>query len=165
MNTQERYWQEFIDIKADAIYFDLYYSKTEQIDRSIKIIMAIASSSSIGAWVIWRNLDFLWGFIIAFSQVINAIKDYLPYKNRLTALSGLSKDINGLAISAEHDWFKVIKGALTEEEINELQMKLKKDKLNFVQKHFPDGSLPESAKLVARADERTKKYLENYFRS
>lgn len=163
MGTTERYWQEFIDTKRDAIYIDYYYRDTENIDRIIKIIIAVTSSTSIGAWVIWRDMNWLWGSIIAMSQVISAIKEYLPYKHRLAALSGLSKQINGLAISAESDWFKIQKGALTEEEIDDLQIGIKKTKLSIVQKHFPIGSLPENKKILTLADKATRAYVGAFY--
>jgi hypothetical protein len=126
MDVQRRYWQELADIKRGSIYIDLYQARTEKIDRVIGIFTGVTSSASIGAWVIWKDLAFIWGSAIAAAQVLQAVKEYLPYKKRLRALAGLSQDLNGLAWSAENDWFKVSRGMLTEEEIHELHMKIKK---------------------------------------
>ena len=163
MTAQRRYWQELADLKRDGRYMDLCQERTEKIDRCIDVFTAVTSSSSIAAWAIWQTLSWVWAFIIAASQVLHAVKRYLPYKKRLAALSTLSRDLNTLVLVAETDWFKVSNGSLTEEEIHDLQMKLKKKKQDCVHKAFPSGSLPENKKLLKCADEDAQRYLATYY--
>lgn len=163
MDVQKRYWQELADLKRDSIYIDLYHAQTEKIDRSIGGFTAVTSSASIGAWVIWEKWAFIWGTAIAAAQVLQAVKEFLPYKKRLRALTGLSQELNGLAWSAENDWFKISRGMLTEEEIHEIHMKVKKKKQEAVQKSFPASSLPEVKKLGGQADKSASDYLKSYY--
>ncbi|MBR1091899.1 hypothetical protein JQ621_30940 [Bradyrhizobium manausense] len=163
MDVQRRYWQELVDLKRDAIYIDLYQARTEIIDRNIGGLNAITSSASIGAWVIWKDLAFLWAAAIACSQVLQTLKEFLPYKKRLRSLNALSPELNGLCWSAENDWFKVSRGLLTEAEIHDLHMKLKKKKQDALQKAFPASSLPLVNPLIERAGKATQDYFQSYF--
>ena len=163
MTVQSSYWQELADLKRDARYIDLCHERTEHINRVIDGFTAITSSAAIGAWVVWKDLSWIWGFLIAASQVLHAIKEYLPYKKRLRALSSLSPDLNALSLVAENDWFKVSRGLLEELEIHDLYMKLKKKKQEAVHKNFPGTSLPLAKKLLACADQDTENYLRTYY--
>lgn len=173
--VQWRYWQEFLDLKRDALYIQLYYGKTEKIDRYIRSISAIASSSAIAGWVIWREsvtvcgmvveLSLIWAIIVMASHVLTAVKEYLPYNKRLNALSVASNDLGSLTISMESNWFNVSGGMLTEEEINELHMKIKQQKYGMTVKSFGNISLPHNSKFVERADLATKEYVKSFYGS
>lgn len=126
MNTQNRYWDVFATVKRDAVYINRCQGSVESIDRWISIFSAVTSSSAIAGWAIWQQYSFAWGSIIAASQVLNAIKPFLPYKARLKALSNLGPDLDALALTAETDWFKVSTGMLRDDEIYALAMTLKK---------------------------------------
>lgn len=173
MDVQQRYWQEFLDLKRDAYYTEFYHDVTERTERIINVITAAASSSAVAGWVIWRetinvfgvniNLSLFWMVIIMASQVINAVKEYLPYKTRLSSLSTMANELNSLALVMESDWYKVSRGLLTEQEINDLHMEIKRKKLQATTKSFPDTSLPENKRLLARADTATISYVQTYF--
>lgn len=49
-----------VQIKAWTFYLDIYAEDSYKWDRRINIYGAIASSSSIAAWTIWRNWSFIW---------------------------------------------------------------------------------------------------------
>ncbi len=89
MNAQARYWNPFVQLKRDAAYIGRYHAADEAVDRWLDILSAIASSSSIGAWAIWRDHAPVWAIIIAASQMLTAIRAYLPYKARLRTLATL----------------------------------------------------------------------------
>ena len=62
-------------------------------EEPINIFLAVTSSGSIGGWVIWDKYSFLWAFIIAASQVINVVKQFLPYKTRVKTTGGILKEL------------------------------------------------------------------------
>ena len=173
MDVQQRYWQEFLDFKRDAFYMAAYHAYTEKIDRGIGMFTAIMSSSAVAGWILWRQSVPVWGIVIDFSfvwmvlimisQVINSVKEYLPYKKRFQSLSILSNEFNSLVVLMESDWYKVSHSLLTEEEINDLHMEIKKKKHETVAKCFGDMSLPIKKRLLARADEDTQLYVGIYF--
>jgi hypothetical protein len=77
---QSRYWQEMYDLKSHSFYIEKYHQATEQMDRTINSCLAVASSSSIGAWALWKDYAYIWAFIIAASQVVTTLKPFLPYR-------------------------------------------------------------------------------------
>lgn len=101
-------------MKRDAFYIGFYHARTESIDRCISAFTALASSSAVVGWILWRETVTLWGLridfsfvwmvIIMVSQVVNAVKEYLPYSKRLHSLSALSNDFNSLVLVMENDW-------------------------------------------------------------
>jgi hypothetical protein len=111
MGVQSQFWQDMVDLRRDARYVDLCLAKTERIDRGTKAFLALAASSSIGGWVIFQQYAILWASVVAASQVLQAVKEYLPYKARLKALASLSVDLNALSLVAEDQWFKVSNGS------------------------------------------------------
>jgi len=98
---QQQYWKEFWRLKVHSSYIELQLERTENIDRSVKVVLAVTSSGSIGGWVIWKELALIWAGIIAVSQVLNAIRQYLPFKDRLRPLAGLLSDLEELVIHVE----------------------------------------------------------------
>ena len=76
MDVQKMYWDDLVQLRFQLLYIETYSDASYKKDNAINIILAIASSSSIGAWVIWKEAAIVWGAIIAISQVINAVKDY-----------------------------------------------------------------------------------------
>lgn len=159
MNTQSRYWYAFSTIKRDAIYITRLQTEVESIDRYISMAFALTSSTAIAGWAIWSKYSFIWGLVIAGSQVLSAIKPFLPYKARLKALGNLGPDLDALALTAEADWFKVSSGMLTETETYGLAMALKRKSLQAQVKHFRGVALPDSKRHTAIADSQAEAYM------
>jgi hypothetical protein len=134
---------------------------------------AITSSSAVAGWVLWHgsvtlfgiviDFRFVWSAIIMVAQVITAVKEYLPYKKRLNSLSTMSNDLNSLALGMENDWFKVSRGLLTDEEVNDLHMDTKRRKHEATVKSFPNTSLPEDRRSLERANSDTQVYVQTFF--
>ena len=165
MQIQQRYWQAFADLVRDARYIDLCHARTEMIDRGLNMFSAIAASTAIATWAVWKEHAMVWGTIIAASQVLQTIKPFIPYNRRLKGLSSLSPELHALAITAEGDWFKIANGALTEEEIQACYIKLKRKALDLSTKHFPNSTMPQNAKLIGRADKIAQSFLSTHYAS
>lgn len=157
--AQTQFWYNFTTIKRNAIYINRYHALVEKKDRRLNMFAAIASSSSIGAWVIWKDAWPVWTTIIAASQVLAAVKPYLPFKAQLHALSMLGPELDGLALAAEEEWFAVSHGRLTEEEIHKQTMTLKKKVQAAQNKGFKGMSLPDHDKLLGIAEREALDYM------
>lgn len=160
---QEKYWNYLVQIKAWIFYLDIYAEKSFKWDRRINILGAIASSSSIAAWAIWKELSYIWALIIALSQVLTAIKDYFPFGRRLKALKPFIDELKILYIRMEYDWFKVSEGELTEKEINQLLFNYKKEFSEIETKYLKEEILVENLDYKELADQKVVKYYENNF--
>lgn len=160
---QERYWKEFYQMNVHVNYLDIYLEKSEFFNKTISIFLAFTSSSSICSWAIWNEYGFIWGLIIALSQLINVIKHFLPYQNRLKFLPKIIRDLEDLLITCEEKWFDVAEGKLTEEEINKLQFEIKRKKNNSLHKHLGGNTLPSKEKYSEKAKEMANTYIANFY--
>lgn len=84
---REKIWSNFIRTKYQALYLSHFNAHIRTFDRIANIIIAIASSGTIGAWLIWKQYPIIWASILGISQVINIIKPLLPYLKDKEALA------------------------------------------------------------------------------
>lgn len=162
-NYQEKFWRELDQLRIHATYIEAYYEKTVRTDRFVSMVLAVASSGSIAGWAVWNNYSYVWAFIVAISQVINAVKSYLPYSKRLKSLNALSAELESLFLSMENHWFNVAEGYLSDEEIHKLHMKIKEQRRLIVQKNIGTIDLPHDKILMEEAIESAKRYFENFY--
>ncbi len=160
--VQKKYWEDLVQLRFQLFYLEEYLSQSYRYDSWINIIMAIASSSSIAAWVIWNELKFLWSLIIATSQVINAVKVYLPFNKRTKYINLLYSQLTELFYEYDYNWLKVSGGEITEEEINDMIFEMRKKKQKIHDEHLLNNNLPQKKKLKEIADTRLKQYFEIY---
>lgn len=160
---QEKYWKELYQLKVHVNYLELYLQDSERKEKAINIFLAITSSGSIAAWVIWQKIAILWAILIAISQVIMAVKDLLPYKSRLKVLSNLLHDFELIILSAEKKWYDVSEGNLTESEIHDLQFDIRSKKSEALKKHLGANILPEKSKLFSKAQASADDYFNNFY--
>ncbi|ENH2499084.1 hypothetical protein ABVY78_004684 [Vibrio parahaemolyticus] len=160
---QLRYWNLLKELKAQIAYLHGYVAKDEWTDKALSIFMAIASSASIATWALWKEHQMVWACIIALSQVITAIKPFLPYRKRLKAVSELNNQVQAIFLEAETIWYKVSEGLLTEEEIHEETVRLKGRILSAERASLNGIVLPRKNKLKAAAENAADEYFtENY---
>lgn len=160
---QKKYWNFMVQVKSSCFYLDIYAEHSYCWDRRIKMFTAITSSASIAAWAIWEHLSFAWSVIIAFSQILNAIKEYLPFSRRQKILSKMNEALKTLYHRIEYNWFKVANGELKETEINKFLFDFKKEYDNIQYKHLNEELLVEKTSYMKCADEKTYRYFKNNF--
>jgi len=160
---QEKYWKYMVQIKAWIFYLDLYTENSYKWDKRINVISAIASSTSIAAWTIWQQFSYIWSVIIALSQVLTVIKEYMPYNKRLNILVPFMENIKFLYNKVEYNWYKVASGELTEEKINELLYTFKDEFTNIENKNLKEETLLENEIFKKIADKKTDFYFKNNF--
>ncbi len=160
---QDRYWKEFYQLKVHVNYLEIYSEKSELRDKTVNIFLAITSSSSICSWAIWNEYGFIWGSIIALSQLINAIKIFLPYRNRLKGIGKILPELEELLVFCERKWFDVAEGKLTEEEINRLQFDIRRKKIQSVRRHLGGSALPLKEKYFDKSKELSNTYISNFY--
>ena len=160
---QEKYWKYMVQIKAWIFYLDVYTEDSYRWDRIINIVVAIASSTSVAAWAIWKKYSFVWSIIIAISQVLTTIKGFLPYSKRLKMLVPFMEDLKFLYNKIEYNWFKVASGDLSEDEINELLYSFKDEFANIENKNLKEETLLEKDNFREIADRKNDAYFANNF--
>ncbi len=160
--VQEQYWKELHQLKTHINFIELQLEKAENKDRIIKIVLAIASSSSIGAWAIWNQFSWIWASIIAFSQVVSAINQFLPYKSRIKEYTSLLHELDELMIQSEFNWHAISKGMFTGTEINKARFDIRFAKQKSLKKNI-HTIIPTNNKLHAQAEISATEYLNNFY--
>lgn len=160
---QARYWNQLKEFKTHVIYLHNYAAHSEWWDKTINIFLAITSSSSIAAWAIWQKYQIVWAIIIALSQVVTAIKPFLPFKQRLKAISDLNDKIQEISLECEEGWFSVAEGELTEKEIHNLCIGLRNKALIAEKKCLKNIVLPKNQNILKSAESEADQYLTNNY--
>ncbi|MGD0520273.1 MAG: hypothetical protein ABSA48_03355 [Terracidiphilus sp.] len=155
---QQLYWNEMINLKADASYIRLYRDSRGRWVKGLGIFKAVASSSSIAIWAVWEKLPLVWGTIIAVSQVLDATKDFFPFAKEHKAASAYSMTLDYLFNDVQLEWESIFSGRYTDDEIMKLRHKLGKSQLDALQRNFPDGLAVRNQLLV-----QAKQEAETYF--
>ncbi|WP_081488667.1 hypothetical protein [Cupriavidus basilensis] len=161
--AQERFWKELYQLKVHINYLEAYINDAERCDRAIKIFMAIASSASIGAWVIWKDFSVLWASIIAASQVVSAVAPHLPFKHRLNAYSSVLHEFEELFIQAESKWPEIAAGKLSDEEINKARTNIRLQKHKILKKYLSSSVIPESKEKSGKAESLALDYFSTFY--
>lgn len=147
-----------VELKVAAAYTRLYRDDLGTWVTSLGTIKAIASSGSIAAWVIWKDLAFVWGSIIAVSQVADALKDVFPFTKIHKAASEHAITLENIFIDAQLEWENIFSGQYTNERIANRRHKLMKLQHEAERHNFPNG-LATKASLFSEAQQEAKNYF------
>ena len=156
---QSLYWTELFHLKVGHRYTECYLAHAEKWERWINMTSALCASSSIGAWVIWKDAAFLWALIIAASQVLQAVKPFLPFQERIKRLAGLRNSYAELFVYADSRWPSIAAGELTIKELAKLRNEIRTRQLQYDQKAFPTSALPENVAFLEEATQYAEKYF------
>ena len=160
---QQRYWNQLKEFRTHVIYLSLYAANSEWWNKTINMFLAITSSASIAAWAVWQEQQMFWAAIIALSQVVTAIKPFLPYQQRLKAIGELNDSIQSLALECEKCWYAVAEGQLDEEQIHNKYIELREKALKAEKKSLGSLVLPKKKSILQEAETEADIYLsKNY---
>ena len=91
-------------------------------------MLAISSSASIAGWAIWDSCAFIWGCIIAMSQVITALKPVFPFDKHVHTLNTRCYKQEAMFLELDALWYGIMDQALNEEsaktKLNHLKQRL-----------------------------------------
>jgi hypothetical protein len=159
---QRLYWNQMLQLKGALSYTCLYRNYLGRWVTGLGALRAIASCGGIAAWAIWKEYAFIWGTIIAVSQVMDALKDVFPFAKLHKACSEHAITLSYLFVDAELEWESVYAAKYADDEIMSRIHKLKKVKLDAEGKSFPDGLFPKSS-FRAQAEQESQEYFAQTF--
>lgn len=160
-DCQKRYWSQLQEFRIHLIYLHLYAANSEWWDKCVNIFLAITSTSSIAAWAVWQKYQMVWAIIIAASQVVAAIKSFLPYQQRLKAIGNLNDRLQEICLESEKFWYSVAQGEMSDKEIHDLYIELRSKSIEAEKKFLKNIVLPKKAELIEKAEAEA----DIYFRS
>lgn len=146
-------------VRFAIFYLDRYADDAYKKNWAIKVVTAVASSGSIAGWAVCQKLEHLWAVVIAVSQVINTIKDSLPYNTRLKNIEQAQLPLKLLYNKIELNWLSVDSGELTEKQINELLHEFQKEYIEIESQSFKGDINLNNKKLVQMANKQTDDYF------
>jgi hypothetical protein len=147
---QDLYWAKMVGLKVAADYIRHYRDYLGGWVTGMGVVRAVASSVSIGAWAIWRQYAFVWGLIIACSQVLDALRDVFPVAKRHKSASELSGILDSLFIDAQLEWENIFAGKYDDGQIAKRLHKLRTLHHNAEGRSFHEG-LPRRKDLFRLA--------------
>ena len=162
---QQRFWSLLVETRVHVYYLSHYTSKSEWWDKAVNIFLAITSSGSIAAWAIWQEFTWVWPVLIAGSQVVSAVKPFLPYNQRRKMASALADSFQSIALQVEAAWFSVAEGRLDEEAIHKETIRLRGLLLDAERKNLDGEVLPKNEKLMQAAESDASQYFCTHYPS
>ncbi len=163
MKYQRRYWHELTELRVHVIYLRQYLLYFEKWESRIGMFLAVMSSGSIAGWAIWQKYFWVWACLIAGSQVIFAIKPYLPHSRLSKAVIAASQEMDSLALFAEHGWFDVSEGKLSSKEIHGKTMDIKMKKAKIENNSFGSTPLSKRQECLDLAGDEAKLYFSSTY--
>jgi hypothetical protein len=163
LNRQQLlFWKQMYQLKVAALYIRFYRDHLGKWVTSLATLKAIASFGGIAAWVVWKEYAFLWGAIIAASQVADALKDVFPFTRKHKAASELAMILESLFIDNQLEWESVFSLRYTEDETMASLHRLRKLQFNAESQHFPEG-LASRAALFERANQEAWEFFQTTY--
>jgi hypothetical protein len=161
-NQQQLYWAEIVKLKVASLYICSYRDYLSRWVTGLGIIKAIASSVSIAAWAIWQKYSFVWGLVIAVSQVADALKDVFPFAKKHKAAAQHAITLDVLFIDAQLEWDNIFSGKYSNDQISTRLHKLRKLEHEAERHNFPDG-LARRTSLFDQAEKDAKFYFQSTY--
>jgi hypothetical protein len=152
-----------VEARVHACYLHHYGASSEWRDKSINIFLAVMSSSSIAAWAIWREFTWVWPALIAGSQVVSAVKPFLPYNRQHKVVVILADAIQSICLKIENSWFSVAEGLLPDHQIHEETIEFRGLLLDAERKAMDGTILPRKQKFMDMAEVDARRYFETHY--
>ncbi len=155
---QQLYWAQMIELKVASAYIRRYRDYLGKWVTGLGTLRAIASSGSIAAWALWKEYAFVWGAIIAASQVTDALKDVFPFAKKHKAASAHTIALGSMFIDAQLEWENIFSGRYTDDQIMNRRHKLMKLQHDAEGNNFPDGLATQDT-FFAQPQQEAKDYF------
>ncbi|WP_270248936.1 hypothetical protein [Ruthenibacterium lactatiformans] len=157
---RERYWSLFNQEKHKYFYFESYKVRCDKIDRKLKIFLAFASCGSIAAWGLWKEFPALWAIVLATSQILSVMQDYLPFSQEATSLNFFLPELNAVLIEIEHGWNGIDR--MSEVEISEKIVQFQRQIANLESKYLGGLTFAQNQNCGRKATEEQIKFFAYY---
>jgi len=162
--VEDQFWSFIVQLRFSYEYLDIYYEKSRQKESTLSIILAITSSAAVATWAIWKELPFLWSAVIGVSQVISAIRPYLPWGARVERLPPLIRKMGLLSVECETSWNELQTSKSNELDYVYALAKFRKEYVEIESELHACKSLPSRKKYQELADDRKKIYFAQFYK-
>jgi hypothetical protein len=106
-SERQIYWNQLVLVKVVASYVRHYRDEQARWITRVGLFKAIVTSSTIGAWGVWKDYAYAWAILLGLAQVLDAAKDFIPQtKNRRNASEFVSA-LDTIIIDARFEWHSI----------------------------------------------------------
>lgn len=132
---RDRLWKNLYNIKFKALYTCECSKKADKYGRSFSLFLAIASTSSVAAWAVWKEVPYLWAAIVALSQVLHISKPYFPFIKNDKAFLEYYFEFEALYIEYEKLWYNLEDEKITPDKAETKFYELRDRELSIEKSH------------------------------
>lgn len=158
---RNRIWSNYQNTVFKHYFIEELIKHYHAKERWLNIILALASSSSVGAWAVWNKYSMVWATIIAVSQVLTVVKPYFPFNKYLNELKDKKTLSNSLIVDFEDLWFQYDSENI-DLNIASTEIKSLRYKMNEIYNFNEDLDQLDNKKIEKKASTRTTIYFKQY---
>jgi hypothetical protein len=155
-------WSNLANVKFKALYTYECSREADRYGRLTSAFLALASTSSVAAWAIWKEHPAIWGGIIGISQVMQVVKPYISIIGSDKDLLEMSFEYEQLFLEYEQLWYAVCSGSIADPAVTERIAELHKKSLDIERAH-KNVHAPRRQRLIDKVYTDTEKFLELNF--
>lgn len=100
-------WKSMLDSDMNARYWKYLVNRYSKKDKSIKIFLAVMTSSTVAGWGFWESQPDLWKTLSALSAIIAIVFPLLNYQKSIEQISALAGKWGELRMEYEDLWLLV----------------------------------------------------------
>lgn len=147
--------------KFKILYVTCYQRKAVFLNNCINAMTLLVSVSSIAAWSVWSQLGPLWSILIGVAQVMQVIKPFLPFSDRLNALKYFLPDLQLLFTDAELIWNQMAK--YDEVELADKLCQFRRNYLTIDNRYMGQLDIPESKRIHKTVTPEWERYFNPFY--
>lgn len=113
---KDKYIQELTRMELEIKEVEAKAQRAMRVTLWLKIIMAIATVSAVGAWLQNHQVKELWAVIILGAKIADVMFDTLPYMQQRITLPQLKIKLVDIMLEMHHDLDRLNAGRITDTE-------------------------------------------------
>ena len=156
---RERYWNFYVATKHKSFYYMQFQLLFVRINWILSAFLTLTTISCIAAWNVWQSHTLIWGFLIACSQIVQALFPKLPYNDILISTKFIITEVDRLLLDIDHDWLYLDIHNLSDDEILVLLTKHQQRYFDLVNQFFSGTYLP----VIKYCEKRAERDCKNFF--
>lgn len=154
--------KELVDCKYHCFLLGSRVRYFQKLENYINMFLAVMSSGSVAAWTIWKNCGFVWGGLIAFSQLVSALRPYIPWGKFVHTLNSKCYKQEALFLELDSLYTDYKDGTLNKEHAKSVLRNIKKH-LNENEFFDDDDDFEFSPQDVKQATKQNRDFFKSKY--
>ncbi len=161
-----KFWNMYLQTKADYDYFSEYTRIARRWNNGISIFLAFTSTASIAAWSIWESVPLLWTALIVAAQVVSLLKPYLPFEKRISTAGYYLPELQSILNSIDHYFSDIDISERSDKDINDTILEYS-NKLTVLENKYSllVAIFPCNEKIMRKSEIRTEAFFKQRYYS